>query len=284
MIPPQVRRGELDEQSGYRILDYIYDVKGKLILDENDMRKVAEKKQQLASQKPVDYTQDRAQFYVPDHVSSPNVSRNTTTTSLGSKSFGDIVSEGMDTLSDRVRFKTMNNVRRINKNVLLYNGLTVALLVGRCRVSITSLKQANIVNSFEDLVEIGFKPLDLLIDRALFSHTTLTQVFGTYHQQMKACGVEITLGDLLVNKSFPTSELINLKFTLADMIEARVLKRGQFRDLRFPISELVQLGLKKKHLGQEFLNIDQGFATKPRQQDGNGGMGWTQFEFEHVLV
>lgn len=283
-----VVRGELDEQSGYAIIDYIDEVDGKLDVSEQDMREFYEKRRREGAQKPVNHALNRSQFYIPDAgiKSTGSRSNNGILANFGLVGGGredrSLLDNMVGTLSARHNLKTLGNVKLINKNVLLYNGITVEILVRHCRVPITNMHLANILVTFDDLVEIGFKPTDLLIDRTLFGHNTLTQVFKTYHRHMVEKQVEITLGDLMINNSFPSSELVALGFTLDALIESKALKRGQLQGLKFPASELVQLGLRRKHMGREYLNIDQKFATTPRQANGDGGLGWSRDDYDSV--
>jgi len=94
------------------------------------------------------------------------------TTSL----FDDIVNGVTDSLG----IKTKSNIENITKETLIENDITVAVLLEDIGVRLSEFKNAGILNSLQDLVDIGFDPCDLTRDRLLFSCATLYQLFGNY--------------------------------------------------------------------------------------------------------
>ena len=272
---------ELDEQTGFRILDYIYERGGSVNIDDGGTTPV----KRATPAPPISQAHNRNTFYIPPNTTSTGSVGGTTTTTAGTK-----VMQLFDALTESLSFKTMSNVRKINKRVLQHNGITVETLIAQCRVAITNLYQARIVTSMRDLVELGFKTSDLLLDRTLFNCNTLCTLFGVraddgrrnlpMYRVMVGHGVDFSLEHLMMNDSFLSSELMTLEFPLGEMIEADGIGRGQLLALKFPCAELVQLGLTKKHLKK--LKISERHATEPRQPDGQGGFGWTIEEYRSL--
>jgi hypothetical protein len=264
---------ELDEESGYRILDYIYGRGGTVVVSAEEME--AFRRNRLARVKHVSQAQHKPAFYVPP---SSGGARGGATQSARSSAINTL----LDQLVDQSSLKTMSNVRRITKDILLYNGVTVEALLRHCRVSISTLRAADIVTQFQDLVELGFRPQDLLIDRTLFNCNTLKNLFaGADYRTIVAHGVAFDLTHLMMDGSFLSSELIALGFPLGAMIERGEISQSQLRALKFPFAELVELGLCKAHLAK--LGLSREFATQPMRADGRGGFGWTTDEFDSLL-
>jgi len=266
--PMPMNMKELSEESGFRLLDLIWEEGGTVIISEEQMAVFKRNRQRATKQ--INQAQNRPQFYVPP--------------SGGGSTHNNISIRSMfDSLTNQANLKTMSNVRRITKDVLLYNGITLDMVLRRARVPVSELKGANIVTSFADLVELGFKPEDLLIDRALFNCNTLRHLFeGTTYQVIVSHGVAFNLEHLMMDNSFLSSELNALGFPLGQLIDRGDIQQSQLRALKFPFSELLGLGLRQEHLTK--LGIDKEVATRQRTPDGRGGFGWTLDEFESLAL
>lgn len=264
---------ELSEDSGFRLLDLIWEEGGTVIISEEEMAVFKRNRQRAIKQ--VNQAHNRPQFYVPPSGGGGN----STTNSNNGISMRSV----FDSLTNQANLKTMSNVRRITKDVLLYNNITLDMVLRRARVPVSELKGAGIVSCFADLVELGFKPQDLLIDRTLFNCNTLKHLFaGTTYQVIVSHGVAFNLAHLMMDNSFLSSELIALGFPLGQFIDRGDIQQSQLRALKFPFSELLELGLQKEHLAK--LGIDKEVATRPRTPDGRGGFGWTHDEFDSLAL
>ena len=91
-------------------------------------------------------------------------------------------------------------MKNINKEVLKNNDITIEVLITECRVSITDLYVAGILTHFDDLIELGFKATDLMLNTELFSCSSLVRLFKVNHDDMKLKRVEIDLEALIVGK------------------------------------------------------------------------------------
>jgi hypothetical protein len=185
--------------------------------------------------------------------------------------------------------KTVQNVARLTKDVLAYNGVTLAIIVGRCRIAVSNLR-GSLAPRFQDLIDLGFNPEDLLIDRTLFNCNTLYTLYGgseggvlKYAGMLSLGCSRITLNHLMMQGGFTGSELTMLGFTMGDMVDRGEIKRGQLSGLKFSYTDLVQMGLCRQHLS--VLAIDEEFATLPTygvnntHGGGRTGLGWTRDEF-----
>lgn len=270
LLPTSMNVKELSKESGYRLLDLIWELGGTVVVSDEEMAAFKRGKQRAI--KHVNQGQHRPAFYVPSPSGNQSNQQNSANSTINAL---------FDSLVDHTNWNTMSNVRRITKDILLYNGVTLDMVLRRARVPLSELKGAGIVSQFQDLVDLGFRPQDLLIDRTLFNCNTLKLLFGNvnYHV-IVAHGVAFDLTHLMMDNSFLSSELIALGFPLGQMIDECAIQQSQLRALKFPFSELLELGLRKEHLSR--LDIGREIATTPRRPDGRGGFGWTVDEFESL--
>jgi hypothetical protein len=274
---------ELDLESGFRLIEYIDAIGGTIDVNREEMERFKQNKQNKQNKQDKQDKQNRQNdggakqqhrpsFYIP----APQ----TSTTTAGTKkvSLIDRLSSG---LSNAVTLKTEHNVRRLSKDILLYNGLTIESVVRHCRVAISNLR-GNLLPAFQDLVDMSFKPQDMLIDRTLFNCNTLKNLYDANYATIVAHGVPFDLTHLMMDNGFTSSELIALGFPLGKMIDEDGIRQGQLRAIRFPLSDLVQLGFCKAHLTK--LAISREIALKPIVPNGTGGFGWSHDEYELLLA
>jgi hypothetical protein len=182
----------------------------------------------------------------------------------------------LDTAADYARIKSDSNMKNINKEVLINNGITISNLIEDCRVSITDLYVAGILTSFDDLIDLGFKPTDLTLNTELFNCASLVRLFKVNHNDMKAKRVEIDLEALMVG-GFCSNDLEVIKFSIAPMIESGHIANKQLWALKYSFNDLLSLGLNKAHVSK--LDISARRAVK-RVEDG--GWGWPK-DYESLL-
>jgi hypothetical protein len=239
---------ELDEDTGRRILDYIYDeVSGSVTT-----KKKSRKKTNLS----IGADGHKNSFYIPEATNKP-----TSSTTF------------FDRISDSLGLKTVSNVQKINMDVLKSNGVTLEVLIDECEVSITNLKQANILSTFQDLLELGFTPMDLTRNRLLFNCGTLKTLFNADHNTLIKYGVPIDVEHLIRGKIL-SSELQTLGFSFDNMINEKGIGRDQLKTLNFPLRDLMNLGFEKRHLKK--LHITKEFALKSWPD----GFGWNKETFD----
>lgn len=199
----------LDEKTGLAILTYVYDRKSLFYDDDDDER------------------EDEA---VPSFFVLPG-KKTTNEQSFIEKS---------KTLINL--YPRKDNIRFIDKWFLLKHKLTIAILLSECKVEISNLRIAGIVTTFDDLLELGFRLSDLVINRELFNVGHIVQLFG-----MTAETLNITLQDLLECLFLP-AELATLQFSLPLYIEENDVRGCHIQRLGYDLKSLVQLGIQKKHL------------------------------------
>jgi hypothetical protein len=101
------------------------------------------------------------------------------------------------------------------------HGLTVRDLVVSARVPMTDLFVANIVRSFDDLLELGFKTVDLTANPQCFTSAHLRQFFNVTYAHLRDCSAcgGLTLSTLLVaSPPFTADDLATLGVTARDLL------------------------------------------------------------------
>lgn len=238
---------ELDEESGKKILDYIYDeMNGSLISKK--------KKRKPAAKAGIADNGHKNAFYIPEQKSS--VSSGTTTSFF-------------DRISDSLGLKTTSNVAKIDLDTLVNNEMTLEILIEDCEIPISNLRQANIVTTFQDLLALGFTPMDLTRNRQLFNVGALKTLFDADYKTMRKYQVPIDVEHIMKGK-FVASELQTIGFTFEDMIEEKGIGRSQLHALNFSLSDLMNLGIEKKHLRKLRITKEQAISPRP------DGFGWDE--------
>jgi hypothetical protein len=175
----------------------------------------------------------------------------------------------LDYVSDSLGLKTTSNIQKIDKSSLKKNGITIEILIEDCEVAISNLRLAGILTSFEDLMELDFKPMDLTRNRELFNCNSLKTLFNADHGKMEKYGIPLGIDDIIQGK-FYVSELQTLAFRLDRMIREGGIGKSQLHALNFPLEDLISLGLKKEHL--IILKISRRHALMPLPE----GFGWKE--------
>lgn len=236
---------ELDDESGKKILDYIYDeMNGSLIPD-------SKKKTKHTTKTRITDDGHKSSFYVPDSKSVPK------NTSLNI----------FDHISDSLGLKTTSNIQKIDKNILKKNDITIRVLIEELEIPISNLRQANILHTFDDLLELGFTPFDLTRNRELFNCGTLKTLFNTDYKMMEKKNVPVNI-DHIIRGKFYSTELQTINFSFNTMITEKGIGRSQLHALNFPLKELINLGFEYKHL--RILDISKRRALAPQPE----GFGW----------
>lgn len=252
----------LDTTSGIAILKHIYDG---LSLFDNE-------------QTPISLSSN-TRGYLPNHVND---------TSYISDSFVALPLSSNDTRK-RNKQEDMNliekgkilfnlrpveeNIKYINKNLLMKYNVTINVLIKVCEVPITNLKIAGIINNFDDLCDLGFQLSDLTWNgnRELFNVGHIQQIFNMNYTSIKSSRLGFDLEDLIHSK-FAPAELITLEFSLADMIEEGGISARHFLLLEYRPNELSKLGLSKQHLKKLNININYAVST----------LKWSPKEFNEI--
>lgn len=236
----------MDEESGKKILDYIYDeMNGSLMKNKS-------KRKPLAKAGIAENGHKNA-FYIPEQKSI--ASSSTTTTSF------------FDRISDSLGLKTTSNVAKIDLDTLVNNEMTLEILIDDCEIPISNLRQANIVTTFQDLLALKFTPMDLVRNRQLFNAGTLKTLFDADYKTMRKYQVPIDIVHIMKGK-FLSSELQTLGFNFEQMIDEGGIGRSQLHALNFSLSDLINLGIEKKHLVKLKITKEQALSPRP------DGFGW----------
>jgi len=168
-----------------------------------------------------------------------------------------------DIIGDSMGIKTDNNGKMINKEVLIENNITVEVLVGKIGVSITDFYVANILTTFDDLVEIGFKLTDLTLDRDYFSCDVLKTLYRVNCNDMKArWNITFDLETLMLGH-FYTGELYALDFSIDSLIMSGGIARAQLRNLNYSVEGLKSIGFTKTHLDKLGIKAKRATISQP---------------------
>jgi hypothetical protein len=247
---------ELDEETGKRVLAFIYGERnGKLSVGGGGEKKMESLK----------FNQDgeRTKIYVPSSRSN----KSTTTSLMGSL---------FDRLTDSMGLKTMSNVKRITKEVLIENDVKLGNLIMDCDADITEFHRANILVTFQDLLDIGFEALDLVKNRELFNCQKLKLLFGADYDTLRLRSVPFDLSHVM-RGNFNVTELMAFNFSIGTLVEEKGIGEDQLHCLQFSLEDLTLLHFSKKHL--RMLGIKESRALKPRPI----GFGWKEEEYRLLM-
>lgn len=238
----------LDEESRKRILDWIYENRdggGGTVTRERASRDAELKRG----------TDGHAMsFYIPPVTKKEKAS-----------------ADLLDVWADRLKLTTKSNLLRIDKTLLIENGMTLRVLIDECRVKIKDLYFAGILTSFADLVQLGFTPEDLKRDRILFDCQTLRERFGATAELLERHGLTL---NIVKEPPFYPQELIILEFPLGEHIEQGYVSRDALRQLDYAMADLVSLGFAWRHLKKLKITREMAQAQQPK------GFGWTKADLD----
>lgn len=183
---------------------------------------------------------------------------------------GNVFSNLIDGFTDSMGINKQE--KKIDKQMLIDNGVALSDIISQ-NISITELYSAWIVRDFGDLMDIGFKPGDLVQNRMCFSCDMLGNLFHTNYAKIIATGIHFNITHLLKEK-FKASDLMALKYNLAPYIDSGEIKLLQIKALNMDADSLKEIGLNKLHLRK--LGITKNLAILERPE----GLEWSSAEFE----
>lgn len=219
---------ELDENAGMAILEYIYSRKGVINKESSGRSRRGEVNEQKGPHKP--------SFY--NEVNSGRNDKQGTSKDL----------DMIDRLTDSMGIPSKAKIKYITKEVLMRNHVTIQILINECKVGISDLKAGGIVDSFQDLIDLKFRMLDVVIDRTLFNVSHLYTLFHVSHKDLcRHRKVQFSTLDLL-QCQFYASELQTLQFTLDTLIENGGINATQLQSLEFSLADLISLNFRPEHL------------------------------------
>jgi len=220
VVPREVK--ELDEEQGKRIIQLIHDRDGTM-----------EKKVGVLSTYQPAAKPHQSSFY----VKAPSLSN------VPKKELGLL-----EKASDYLGLASTNLIKHIDRDLLIQNGITIGDLVGECDIGITDLMSAGIVTDVPDLLKLGFKMTDVVINRTRFQAQQLADLFQLNYEKLRRLkGVKFSVIDLIACKFYP-NELAALGFSFDYMVRNNGINAVQLRCLNFSLSDLVSLQLTKEHL------------------------------------
>jgi hypothetical protein len=241
IITSRAARG-FDETPGMAILNYIYDQRGS-VLNYKTLPGYRKYCQQLNNKKE---SRHKPTFYMPDQKQ----------VSLSQNIEPDLIDKGHD--GNYMASKGL--IKFLNKEVLIANDMNICLLIDECNVSITDLRQGGVVESFEDLRDLGFVLTDLTRNRKLFNADQFVTFFQLNYRKLVKCpGIEFSVLDLIKCK-FHANELYTLEFSFEHLIKHKGMNKEQLHSLNLSLADLRSLSFKKEHLTQ--LDISKDYATK----------------------
>lgn len=222
---------ELDESVGMAILEYIYSKKdgalNKESKEENGGGGGGERRRRG------DEESHKASFYMEPSVKQRGDTRNL---------------DMFDRLTDSLGIPSKAKVKFITKEVLIRNEVTIQILIEECKVGITDLKVGGIVESFQDLIDLKFRVLDVVSNRTLFNVSHLYTLFLVGYKELRRHPkVQFCTLDLL-QCQFCASELQTLQFSFDRLVEKGAINAIQLHCLNFSLSDLITLNLQPQHL------------------------------------
>lgn len=216
---------QLDEESGTRILMYIHQKKSP-----ESERKTRNNTNALKLTKS---------GHKPDCVYYQGVG---STGGGGEKSFID---KSLDVLSKKTF--SQEAIQAIDTHFLSARGITLALLIYPIQVKISELYAGGVLRTLQDLIEIGFRPNDLVLDRDLFNCDILANLYRTNY--MDIVEKKIPFGEKeIISGGFLPSELKALDYDIHDAITAGRITFATMKLLNFSLHGFQMIGLKRLHL------------------------------------
>ncbi len=153
-----------------------------------------------------------------------------------------------------------SNIKYITKDFLQRHGFTLEVLLLRCEVAIEELRLAQILRTFDDLLDLRFKAHDLVCARQLFNTDKLAGLYSVSYEQLRACKrFSFTAYDLAQCQFYP-NELMALDFSFEPMIARGYIDRNQLAKLKFSLADMRLLHFEPQHVVQ--LDISAQHARK----------------------
>lgn len=220
---------ELDEDTGKKILNYVYQKRGGLLtigggVNNNNNNRP---KQNLTK------TGHKQDFYV--HSSSSQQQQHGGLKTL------------VDTVSDSLNITTSSNIQKIDIHFLVNNGITLEILIDDIGVKISEMYAGGVLMNFRDLITIGFQPLDLVRDRKLFNCDMLGNLYNVNCESFSVNGIGFDIRDI-IRGEFLASELHALEYNIDLPISKGHIGLPILKALNFSLEGLTLIGFTKEHL------------------------------------
>lgn len=239
-------KNKLDDESGKRIAEFVYQTKGGSIIDSSREKRMNESSQKISE------SGHSNTFYIPNNTKSRK-----------DEIFGPII----DTISDVLKIPTSRNIDGITKEFLMSNNVTIDNLINDCEVSIIELKVAGILNSFQDLKDLKFTPYDLVSNRKLFNCGVIGNVFNVKYSTILEYRIEFDIRHILEGKFYP-SELMSLKYDIGKAIDDQGIISAQLKKMNYSLEDLRTLGFKLSHVKRLGITPQLACTRQPE------GFGW----------
>ena len=261
---------ELNEKDGIAILDLIYKKGGCLSNDNYNINNKEENYNKSLSYNddfiPSSYSPNsiimnnrnqynRRQFLLNQQQQILKHKETFYTPSLNDNDDKKIDSLGIfDKFIDNFALSASSNIKNINIKILEKNKITIKDLIHECKVSITDLKAAGIINNLDDLIKLKFYIRDLTLNRNLFSVDKLTNLFNIYYKDLKEYQIGITPNNIIKCNFFP-SELLTIQFDMTSLYEQGIRKNHMI-EMRFKLSDWRLLGFNYEFAKKLNINWD----------------------------
>jgi len=208
--------GVLDTESGLRILDYIHSRGGGITVAHDT------KKQRSGD----------ALFFTPSSLTER--ARPALTI--------------LDKLGEGLGLSLTSNVKHLTLDVLVANDMSLRILLEKCRVSVTNLKNAGIVTRLDDLKTLRFRVKDMVRDRELFDAGRFKMFYNPRtdeNPKPKTCfqfirdtsDLTFDLEDVVACQFYP-GELETLGVSLNTLIREDGATAADLCALKLPVSTL----------------------------------------------
>jgi hypothetical protein len=166
---------------------------------------------------------------------------------------------------------TKEMVMNMRKSHYIEYGITIRALIKRCKISISDLKKAGILCTFQDLIDLKFTFSDLVINRKLFSVNHLYPFYGmNYSQLMKNELIDFNIF-VLIDTKFTVDDLKTLGFIFDDFIMRDRMTKNHFNDLPYSFTQLLSLGLTSTGIKKLRMNSNDAES-----------FGWPKDQFRQI--
>jgi hypothetical protein len=155
-----------------------------------------------------------------------------------------------------------SNIKFITRELLTQNHITIGDLIRGCHtLSISDLRAAHLILSFDDLLQLDFKMSDIKIDPQRFAVSHLVTFFKVNYKQLRA-NERIKFGYMdLYECQFDVNELHTLSFSFEHLILRKALNKQQLLTLsKYSLADLMSLHFTLKAFRS--LQITQDEALK----------------------
>lgn len=140
-----------------------------------------------------------------------------------------------------------SNIQKIDIHFLVNNGITLEVLIDDIGIKISEMRAGGVLMNFKDLITIGFQPLDLVRDRKLFNCDMLGNLYNVNYESFSLNGIGFDIRDI-IRGEFLASELHALEYNIDLPISKGHIGLPILKALNYSLEGLRLIGFTKEHL------------------------------------